>query len=160
MTGVRNDILTAAWKSHVTKKFFIYSPIWLRTILLSRQWTKDSIYVLRFEIEHREGGQKIERTFVRDKQTDKHRSLSYRCTYLVFCKVPFPFLCTLQVWSKSFMTKLQKSLESKKSLIQPVNFPGNGTGATQKSHKNKILFWKGSFRNRIYSRQLGEHSTS
>ena len=34
--------------------------------------------MLRFEIGHREGGQKIGRTFEPDGQTDKHRSLLYR----------------------------------------------------------------------------------
>ena len=43
--------------------FFILGFSGLQMILLGPQWNKDSKYVLGFEIRHREGGKKIERTY-------------------------------------------------------------------------------------------------
>ena len=45
--------------------------------------------MLRFDLGRREVGEKIDRTFERDRQTDKHLSLSYRLvqgsTVAAFC---------------------------------------------------------------------------
>ena len=50
--------------------FFISSLICLQTILLHPQRSKDSKYVLRFEIRQWEGGEKIGRTSECDRQTN------------------------------------------------------------------------------------------
>ena len=63
LVGLENFFLPA-------KIIFISSLICLQTILLSPQWSKDSKYVLRFEIRQWEGGEKIGRTSERDRQTN------------------------------------------------------------------------------------------
>ena len=71
MTWCRNDTLSRTWKFFLPAKIiFISSLICLQTILLSPQWSKDSKYVLRFEIWHQEGGEKIGRTSERDRHTN------------------------------------------------------------------------------------------
>ena len=70
--------------------------------------------MLRFEIGHREGGQKIGQTFVRDKQTnrhtDKHRSLLYRFEFICFHFFPTLYLPSagLKGTNRIFHTKCHK----------------------------------------------------
>ena len=48
--------------------FFISASTGIQIISLALTWHKDSKYLLRFEIEPREGGEKVGQT---DKQTDR-----------------------------------------------------------------------------------------
>ena len=61
------------------KKSFIFALFQLLIILFCSTSSEDSKTVLRFDLGRREVGEKIDRTFGPDKQTDKHRSLLYRC---------------------------------------------------------------------------------
>ena len=75
-------------KNCLNRIFFIYAPIWLQIILLGPQWPKDTKYVLRFDVGHREVGQKNERT---DRQTYPVRDFNIDGTlipqhYGRFCK--------------------------------------------------------------------------
>ena len=65
-------------KSFYWQNFFTSVRRQLQTILLHPPWSEDSKYVLKFNLWHKEVGQKIGVTFGRDTQTDKHRSLLYR----------------------------------------------------------------------------------